>query len=93
VLAVAALSVSVATRLCQVAHPQTVSVRAAASQGMRQHMDRDASQFVTPVPRLIVFLQPVTWYPKFAPAGPPLPTVLFEESLYRRPPPFSPSLA
>lgn len=93
VLAIAAISVSLSTRLCQVVHARGVTLSAAASQGMRQHLDRDASQFVAPVPRLIVFLQPITFYPRFAPAGPPLPTVLFDESLSNRPPPSSLFLA
>jgi len=63
-----------------------MNVKAGVSEGMRQHMDRDAVHWVAPVPSLR-FLLPVTYYPKFAPAGPPLPAALFDQSLYNRPPP------
>ena len=91
-LAIVSLSVNLATRVCQLTVPHGVNVKAGVSEGMRQHMDTDAVDWVAPVARF-VFLQPVTYYPKFAPAGPPLPTVLFEKSLYNRPPPFSSVLA
>ena len=91
-LAVVSLSVSLATRVCELAVPHGVSVKAGVTEGMRQHMDRDAVAWVAPVARF-VFLQPVTYYPKFAPTGPPLPTVLFEKSLYNRPPPSASVLA
>lgn len=83
---VTALGVSLATRVCHVVITRTVHVQANASEGMRQHMDRDASCWVAPVPRF-TFLQTASFYPKFAPAGPPLPAVLFDESLSNRPPP------
>jgi hypothetical protein len=83
---VAALGVSLASRVCHVVMTHTVHVQASASEGMRQHMDRDATHWVAPVPRFI-FLQTASFYPKFAPAGPPLPAVLFDESLSNRPPP------
>ena len=85
-LVVVALGVSLATRVCHVVYPHSVHVRASASEGMRQHMDRDAAHWVAPVPRF-TFLQTASFYPKFAPAGPPLPAVLFDESLSNRPPP------
>ena len=89
---VAALGVSLATRVCHVVYPHSVHVQASASEGMRQHMDRDATPWVAPVPSF-TFLQTTTFYPKFAPAGPPLPATLFDQSLYNRPPPPFSSLA
>jgi hypothetical protein len=83
---ITALSVSLATRVCHVVMPHSVQVQAGISQGMRQHMDRDASHWVAPVPHFTL-LHEVSFYPKFAPAGPPLPAVLFDESLSNRPPP------
>ena len=91
-LAIAALSISVATRFCHDSSIARTSVQGNASIGMRQYMDRDATHWVAPVARLI-FLQAVAFYPRFAPAGPPLPTVLFDESRYNRPPPFLHNLA
>lgn len=91
-LVVAALGVSLATRVCHVVIAHTVHVQASASEGMRQHMDRDATHWVAPVPRF-AFLQTASFYPEFAPAGPPLPAVLFDESLSNRPPPSFASLA
>ncbi len=83
---VAALGVSLATRVCHVVMTPTVHVQASASEGMRQHMDRDATCWVAPIPRF-TFLETAIFYPKVAPAGPPLPAVLFDESLSNRPPP------
>jgi len=85
-LVVVALGVSLATRVCHVVYPHSVHVQASASEGMRQHMDRDATAWVAPVP-CFSFLQTTGFYPKFAPAGPPLPATLFDESLSNRPPP------
>jgi hypothetical protein len=85
-LTIVGLSVSLATRVWHVVPVHGVSVQASVSQGMRQHMDRDAAHWVSPVSRF-AFLHVTTFYPKFAPAGPPLPAALFDKSLYNRPPP------
>jgi hypothetical protein len=92
VLTVASLSLSLATRFCHLSSSREVQIQANASSTMRQHMDRDATRWVAPVSRLI-FLGTVAFYPRFAPAGPPLPSVLFDKSLYNRPPPSLPNLA
>jgi len=93
VMVIAALSVSLSTRCCRSSDTVTVQVQAnASSSNLRQHMDRDATQWVAPVTRLI-FLETVEFYPRFAPAGPPLPAVLFDQSLYNRPPPCVSNLA
>lgn len=87
VLVMAALSVSLATRFCRSSDTVNVHVQANAPSGsLRQHMDRDATEWVAPVTRLI-FLETVEFYPRFASARPPLPAVLFDQNLYNRPPP------
>jgi len=88
-IVVTALGVSLATRVWHDVTPAGTHVQSTASTGMRQHMDRDATCWIAPVPDFS-FHESVSFYPKFAPAGPPLPNLLFEESLYNRPPP-SPS--
>ena len=85
-LAICALTVSLATRTFRLTIPQTLTVQSGAAQATRQHLDRDAVKWVPPVP-VFTTLQAPAFYPRFAPAGPPLPTVLFDESLSNRPPP------
>jgi len=86
VLAVCGLTVSLATRTFRLTIPHGVTARSADSQTMRQHMDRDAAHWAPPVPTLSALQAPV-FYPRVAPAGPPLPSVLFDQSLSNRPPP------
>ena len=52
---------------------------------MRQHMDRDSVRWAAPVAKVTVLL--AMFYPRVAPAGPPIATLLIEENLYNRPPP------
>lgn len=85
-LAVFGLALSVATRTFQMKVNRGVVVASAASQATRQHMDRDAVSWAPPDTVLTV-LQVPTFYPFVAPAGPPLASVLFDESLSNRPPP------
>jgi hypothetical protein len=86
VLAICGLTVSVATRTFRLTMPHGVTARSADSHAMRQHMDRDAAQWSPPVPILGTLQTPVA-YPRVAPAGTPIPSVLFDESLSNRPPP------
>ena len=86
VLAICGLTVSLATRTFRLKIPHCVSVTSGDAQAMRQHMDRDAARWVPPVP-LFTSLQAPTFYPHAVPAGPPLASVLFDQSLYNRPPP------
>ena len=86
VLAICGLTVSVATRTFRLTIPHGVTVNSGDAQAIRQHMDRDGAHWVPPVPVLTVLEVP-TFYPYVAPAGPPLATVLFDTSLYNRPPP------
>jgi hypothetical protein len=80
------LVVSLATRTFRPTNTQSVTVKASAAQGMRQHMDRDASRFVPPAPVFTAYQAP-TSYPYVSLAGLPLAVLLLDESLYKRPPP------
>ena len=86
VLAICGLTVSLATRTVRLTIPHGVTAQSADSHAMRQHMDRDAAPWAPPVPALGTLQAPV-FYPRVAPAGPPIPSVLFDESLSNRPPP------
>jgi len=86
VLAICGLTFSLATRTFRLKIAHGVSVTSVDAQAMRQHMDRDATHWLPPVPVLTV-LQLPTFYPYVAPAGPPLAIVLFDKNLYNRPPP------
>jgi hypothetical protein len=86
-LAICGLTVSLATRTFRLKTCQTATVASHSAQPMRQHLDRDAVQWVPPV---LVFsiLQVPAFYPHVAPAIPSLPSVPIDESLSNRPPPF-----
>jgi hypothetical protein len=86
VLAICGLTVSLATRTFRLTIPHVVTAQNANSHAIRQHMDRDAAQWAPPVPILSPLQVPV-FYPRVAPAGPPIPSLLFDESLSNRPPP------
>ncbi len=86
VLAICGLTVSLATRTFRLTLPQSPTAQSDSARAMRQHMDRDAAKWTSPIPVLTTLPVPV-FYPRFAPAGPPLPSVLFDESLSNRPPP------
>ena len=80
------LVVSLATRTFHLKVTQTVSVESGASQAMRQHLDRDAVRWTAPVVHYAVLDAPA-FYPRVAPAGPPVRALLIDENLYNRPPP------
>ena len=86
VLAICGLTVSLATRTFRTRVSTGAIVKSISGQPVRQHMDSDAAKWVPPVSMLTVLEVPV-FYPRFAPAGPPLPRLYFEESLSNRPPP------
>lgn len=86
VIAMLSLTVSLATRTFRLSSSDKVQVTSSTSQAVRQHLDRDAVRWNPPV-QVHFALQAPTYYPRFAPAGPPLPTVLFDESFTNRPPP------
>jgi hypothetical protein len=80
------LVVTLATRTFHDTTSLSTTVQSSSLQAMRQHMDRDAVRFAAPIAKVTVAQAP-TFYPRVAPAGPPLPTLLLEENLYNRPPP------
>ena len=95
-LAVCSLIVNVATRYSSsgnsgVGAVKTVQTRASI-EAKRQHLAKDAANWLPPVICFTV-LQAPSSYPRIAPAGPPIPGLLLEESLYNRPPPASTFLA
>lgn len=86
VLAICGLTVSLATRTFRLTVSHGITAQNAEPHAMRQHLDRDAAQWAPPV-AILTTLQPPVFYPRLAPAGPPIPSVLFDESLSNRPPP------
>jgi hypothetical protein len=86
IVAICGLTGSLATRTFRLTIPHGVTAQSGDSQATRQHLDRDAAQWVPPAPVLSTQQAPVL-YPRVAPDGPPIPSVLFDESLYNRPPP------
>lgn len=89
-LAVFALTVSVATRYCapqsSAGTVRTVHKHAAPEQ-IRQRLTKNTVNWMPQVVQTGI-LQAATFYPRIAPAGPPVPGLLLEKSLYNRPPPF-----
>ena len=86
ILAICGLTVSVATRTFRLTIPHGATAQSGDSQAIRQHLARDAAQWAPPV-RTLSTLQVPVFYPRVSPAGPPIPSVLFDESLSNRPPP------
>ena len=90
--AVCSLTVSVATRYTcsrETSENRVASVHKHTSPDLgRQRLIKDAACWMPPVVRSVV-LQAPSSYPNIAPAGPPMPSALLEESLYNRPPPSS----
>ena len=85
VVAIATLAVSLATRTSTFSIPQGVTAQSQSPQVMRQHLET-AAEWVPPVAP-VVLSEVVSFYPRVSPAGPPIPSLLFDESLYNRPPP------
>lgn len=89
-IAVCALTVSVATRYCSSVSASAQTIKTLQNHSLRettrQHLTKDAATWM---PTLVcsVTLQAPTFYPRIAPAGPPPSSVLRERSLYTRPPP------
>ena len=78
--------VSLATRTVRLTISHGVAIESGAAQAMRQHMDRLAVLWSPPI-QIFTTLHSPTFYPRVAPAGPPLGVLLLDESLYNRPPP------
>src|SRR5258708_31169807 len=75
VLAICGLTVSLATRTFRLTIPHGVTAQSADSHAVRQHMNRDAAQWVPFVPLLGILHAPV-FYPRVAPTRSPIPCVL-----------------
>lgn len=86
VLSIVALTAALATRTSVLTLSHGVSADSQLSNSSRQHLDSDAMGWVPPVATPVV-AEEVSFYPRVSPAGPPIPSLLFEESLYNRPPP------
>jgi hypothetical protein len=95
-LAVCALTVSVATRYCSPEGSSAYRVntvhRHHSQETSRQRLTKDAANWI---PELIcsAVLQTRPCYPRIAPAEQPVLSTRFENSLYNRPPPSFPLLA
>jgi hypothetical protein len=85
-LAILAISVSVATRTFHGALLDHASVQTDQSHAMRQHLAADAFVLTNPVSNLSTMLLAVV-APHAPPADPQVRTVELAESLYNRPPP------
>lgn len=89
-LAVCSLAISVATRYSSSEPSSTYTSRdlhkCSAREAGRQRLTKDGATWFPPLFCSAV-LQTPTFYPRFAPAGPPIPGLPFEKSLYNRPPP------
>ena len=83
---IVALAGTLATRVFHGTFDQSQCVRSGTAQAMRQHLDRDALGWTAPVVHYAVLDAPA-FYPRVAPAGPPVRALLIEENLYNRPPP------
>jgi hypothetical protein len=86
VLAICGLTVSLATRTFRLTIPHGLTAQSAESHAMRQHLDRDAAQWVPPI-LILTPLQVPVFHPRVAPTELPIPSVIFDESLSHRPPP------
>jgi hypothetical protein len=95
-VAVFSLIVSVATRYSSTGDLSSTTVKAfqthPSPEAKRQHLAKDAADWIAPVICFSVLQSPRS-YPRIAPAGPPMPGLVLEESLYNRPPPSSESFS
>jgi hypothetical protein len=89
-LAVCMLTVRVATRYCFSRGSSDSATITLRNQGVArsslQRITKGAPAWMPPVVRTAI-LQAPSSYPRVAPSGPPVPGLVFEESLYNRPPP------
>ncbi len=89
-VAVSLLVVGVATRYGSPQGSSAYSARTlhkhSSLERGRQRLTKTVADWIPPTEVTGVFDAP-TAYPRIAPAGPPMPSVLLELSLYNRPPP------
>jgi hypothetical protein len=89
-LAVTAITVSVATRYASVpgiSSHTTAAQKHSTPERAKQRLIKSAANWMPPVVSAVI-VQPPSPYPRIAPAGPPIPRLFFEKNLYNRPPPF-----
>jgi hypothetical protein len=80
------LVVSLATRTFRATIARGVTAKSGATQIVRQHMDRDAAEWTSPLPVFAMVLVS-TFYSDRAQTHPPLGVLRLGENLYNRPPP------
>jgi len=86
-LAVVALTGSLATRTFNVQITNSRAAKAVSADSVRQHMDRDAVGWMSPAPRVVTLHLPV--FSPHLPSPESRPQrLLLEENFYNRPPPF-----
>jgi hypothetical protein len=90
-LAVCSLTASVATRYCHypsndASATQTIQ-KLAPTHSQCQRLLKNAAVWLPPVVSSYVLEAPRSYRP-IASAGPPIPSLFFEDGLYNRPPPF-----
>jgi hypothetical protein len=89
-LAVCALTASVATRYSYTQSASALTGKTLqkhlSPEPSRQRLSKNAANWIPPVVRSVT-LQAPSSYPRIAPAGPPMPNLVLENSLYNRPPP------
>lgn len=91
-VAVCSLTVSVTTRYSASVDSQASVSKCVTNHSQaqkRQHLDKKATSPIAPVAHLLALLQISNFYPRFAPGGPPVHSLLLDKSLYNRPPPSS----
>jgi hypothetical protein len=85
-LTICALTASLVTRTFRVQALQNATAQSNSPQAVRQHLDRDATQWAPPV----LHFTPLPVF-AFSPHAPSVwlrfPSLLLDESLYNRPPP------
>jgi hypothetical protein len=89
-LAVTAITVSVATRYVSVpgiSSHTTAAHKHSAPERAKQRLIKYAANWMPPVASAVM-IEPPSPYPRIAPAGPPIPRLVFLKNLYNRPPPF-----
>src|SRR5271154_3346114 len=78
-VAVCSLTVSVATRYSVSADSQATIAKLITNHSLdqkRQHLNKSATPPIVPVARLLAVLQISNFYPRFAPGGPPVHSLL-----------------
>jgi hypothetical protein len=89
-LAVSSIAVSVATRYCSPQGSSAYSARTlhkhSSPEPSRQRLTKSSANWIPAVARNMVLEAPSS-YPRIAPAGVPMSSVLVEPNLYNRPPP------